>query len=290
MHSGRIKFRAMSQETALYLTNIMIGVILAGMLTDSWLRQGRSKTMLYWMLGAWVMSIADIFFALRPELPYWLARTVPTLLVTLGHLALLFGARVTARQSKPWSLVAGIIGFHAAGLVLILWFEQLSAWRLVFNGLIWAGLSLASLLALRQAPKIFWQPLFSPANVFLGHAAFHLARLALSIFITTNNWTEAASWLQIVGDMEVSLFMIALFVGILIANLQLRHEELTSAHIEMHTLGGLLPMCAWCKKVRDDDGYWRQVEEYINNSSQIRITHGICVDCLKKEKTKLPQG
>ena len=80
-----------------------------------------------------------------------------------------------------------------------------------------------------------------------------------------------------------------LFVGILIANLQLRHDELSSAHAEMHTLSGLLPICAWCKKVRDDDGYWQQVEDYFACRSQITFTHGVCAECLEDQKEESKQ-
>jgi hypothetical protein len=104
-----------------------------------------------------------------------------------------------------------------------------------------------------------------------------------------NGHDSAPAVLQVLGDVEVSFFMVALFVGILVSTLQLRHEELTQAHVEMHTLAGLLPICAWCKKVRDDDGYWRQVEDYFAKRSQIQFTHGICLDCLQNQKDNLPK-
>jgi hypothetical protein len=47
-------------------------------------------------------------------------------------------------------------------------------------------------------------------------------------------------------------------------------------------LSGLLTMCAWCKKVRDDRGYWKRVEAYICERSYGRVTHGICPDCAGK--------
>ena len=80
--------------------------------------------------------------------------------------------------------------------------------------------------------------------------------------------------------------MVALFVGLLIAHLQLRHEELMQSRAEVQTLSGLLPICAWCKKVRDDDGYWQQVEDYFTLHSGVTFTHGVCVDCLEKLKDK----
>lgn len=276
----------MGQETITYLTNIVISAILAGLMTHYWLRQGRTKAMGYWMLSAWVMTSADVLFAARPGLPYWMARFAPTLLVTLGHAGLYLGARVTAKQAQSWKLAFALTLIHAVGLVYFLNLEQPSRWRMVFNGVIWAGLSLGSFWALRQAPRMFWRPLVSPANVFLLHGLFHGLRIALAILFAVRGWDEASASLQIVGDLEVSFFMVALFVGILIANLQLRHEELTCAHAEVQTLSGLLPICAWCKKVRDDDGYWRQVEDYFAKRSRIEFTHGMCADCFETQKSQ----
>jgi len=51
---------------------------------------------------------------------------------------------------------------------------------------------------------------------------------------------------------------------------------------QIETLAGLLPLCAWCKKVRNDGGYWEQIEKYIMAHSSAEITHGICPDCRGK--------
>ena len=110
----------------------------------------------------------------------------------------------------------------------------------------------------------------------------------MAVLFATQGWSEAAAALQVLGDLEVSFFMVALFVGILIANLQLRHDELSSAHAEVQTLSGLLPICAWCKKVRNDDGYWQQVEDYFASRSGITFTHGVCADCLEEQKSEKP--
>lgn len=59
--------------------------------------------------------------------------------------------------------------------------------------------------------------------------------------------------------------------------------ELRDAIAKIKTLTGLIPICAWCKKIRDDKGYWKKVETYIREHSDASFTHGICPDCLKKE-------
>ena len=278
----------MSQETITYLTNIVIGAILAGLLTHFWWRQGRSAAMRCWMVSAWVMTVAYLFFALRSELPYWAAKLIPTLLVTVGHAVLLLGAQRTAEISRQWKLVAGLVLFHLALLVSFLAIAQPSVWRMVSNGVIWGALSLASYGCLRRARPVFWRSLVAPANAFLFHGIFHGLRVGLAVILDGLGWSEAAASLQIIGDLEVSFFMVALFVSLLLANLQLRHEELSSAHAEVQTLSGLLPICAWCKKVRDDAGYWQQVEDYFSARSHIEFTHGMCTDCFKVQRVTKP--
>ncbi len=59
-------------------------------------------------------------------------------------------------------------------------------------------------------------------------------------------------------------------------------RELQKAMAEVKTLSGLLPICASCKKVRDDKGYWNQIEEYLENQVDVSFSHGICPECLKE--------
>jgi PAS domain S-box-containing protein len=58
--------------------------------------------------------------------------------------------------------------------------------------------------------------------------------------------------------------------------------DLTEALAEVKKLSGFLPICSSCKKIRDDQGYWRQVEEYIRDHSEAEFSHGICPECAKR--------
>jgi len=59
-------------------------------------------------------------------------------------------------------------------------------------------------------------------------------------------------------------------------------KELQEALAKVKTLSGLLSICASCKKIRDDKGYWNQIETYIRDHSQAEFSHGLCPDCLEK--------
>ncbi|HOX58394.1 MAG TPA: GAF domain-containing protein [Candidatus Paceibacterota bacterium] len=70
------------------------------------------------------------------------------------------------------------------------------------------------------------------------------------------------------------------------ALLELRRASKRMAEVleKVKTLHGLLPICAWCKRIRDDQGYWSQVEAYIHEHTGADFTHGICPECLEKQR------
>jgi PAS domain S-box-containing protein len=59
-------------------------------------------------------------------------------------------------------------------------------------------------------------------------------------------------------------------------------KELQDAVADIKVLSGLVPICSSCKKIRDDKGYWTQLEGYIQAHSQAKFSHGVCPDCMKK--------
>ena len=59
-------------------------------------------------------------------------------------------------------------------------------------------------------------------------------------------------------------------------------EDLSRANKEVASLQKILPICSWCKKIRDDEGYWNQLETYLSDHSDLAFTHGICTACAAK--------
>ncbi len=87
---------------------------------------------------------------------------------------------------------------------------------------------------------------------------------------------------------EVAFSLLSLLLGEstdALATLR-RTRQLTS---QVDILDGLLPFCAWCKKVRNDRGYWEQIERYIAQNSRTSLTHGVCPDCRKKFLASIPK-
>ena len=81
-------------------------------------------------------------------------------------------------------------------------------------------------------------------------------------------------------------FLILAYLTSKIRSLLMKERETTKALRDalnqIKTLSGLIPICASCKKIRDDKGYWNLLETYIQEHSEAEFSHGICPDCMKK--------
>lgn len=79
-------------------------------------------------------------------------------------------------------------------------------------------------------------------------------------------------------DFLINLLAIGVFALVAV----LGHNFIYNLVMENKTLKGFLPICASCKKIRDDQGYWNQIESYIMDHSEAEFSHGICPECVNK--------
>jgi len=70
------------------------------------------------------------------------------------------------------------------------------------------------------------------------------------------------------------------------SSLRQKNKKLKEALDQVNQLEGLLPICMFCKKIRDDGDYWQQVEDYIGEHSEADFSHGICPECWEKHYSK----
>ena len=140
------------------------------------------------------------------------------------------------------------------------------------------------------------------AAITNGKGAEHAAKLDNKMLeLTSYARKKADGFMQLaeesqkrVENISVILVLVGVFLSALIAFITVRyvlkvenillHErnELQKALSEIRTLSGLLPICASCKKIRDDKGYWNQLELYIRDHSEAEFSHSICPSCADK--------
>jgi hypothetical protein len=118
------------------------------------------------------------------------------------------------------------------------------------------------------------------------------ARRCINLFqvISGQSTQDPGLSFEIVGVVTSTLMLIGIAgISPLFATIKEAEEKqrnlvasLQEALAKIKTLSGILPICASCKKIRDDRGYWNQVEAYVRDHSEAEFSHGICPHCAKK--------
>lgn len=116
----------------------------------------------------------------------------------------------------------------------------------------------------------------------------------IRFYFVTEVWTVPWTWAEAAVNAVIRIIVLSLF-AIVIAQTSRQHKQLKK---EVRLLEGLLPICAYCKKIRDDQSEWQPIEKYISERSPAYFSHGFCPDCLKKHygdlfdepEPKLPLG
>lgn len=106
--------------------------------------------------------------------------------------------------------------------------------------------------------------------------------------------TYISVWASAFITFSVILGLVIFLVGNLnqtlnskLTDLKHMYDNLQNAKDEIKTLRGILPICSFCKKIRDDRGYWNQIEAYIQDHSEALFSHSLCDDCAKKHYPEL---
>jgi hypothetical protein len=180
----------------------------------------------------------------------------------------------------PWLRDRALGAFQLLCCLLSLWMVANSV-RLGFVGdgmlALIAGFVAISLLY-RDSRRLVAYWLFVTAAVAVGMPfSARTPEVTAGTLVVTMLTLASVSWLAVrVVERTIE--------SLRAANRQLsdRNAELKRAMAEIRILRGILPICSHCKKIRDDQGYWNQLEAYINRQTGAEFTHGICPECAKK--------
>lgn len=107
-----------------------------------------------------------------------------------------------------------------------------------------------------------------------------LSVILTTIFMWGMNapWWDVGTKLAIICPLVATPPIMYLFLR-LIEKLNSVNQELELALSEVKELSELLPVCSWCRKIRDGEGYWSQLESYLSKHTNSIVTHGICPEC-----------
>lgn len=203
--------------------------------------------------------------------------TVPALLLPAIVASIVFGSLISLRPLTTFHILTGYLLRLPAGIL--------------------AGVAL---LKYYESQKVLLEPLQVKRYFLLAGVSFFVWAILCGIIRTEGDFFPADrintnSFLRAVGipvhvfRMACALIIAWALSGILrIFDWEMKERqqklvlELKDALGNVKILQGLLPICSFCKKIRDDEGYWNQIESYISKNTDAEFSHGLCPACAEK--------
>ncbi|MFH1035969.1 MAG: hypothetical protein V1806_15800 [Pseudomonadota bacterium] len=245
-----------------------------------------------WTLAALTAGAGLILVVLRGLTPDLITIVSANFLITVAMMLIYRGlATFGGLRTKIWTDAGVMIVF----LGLLSWFtysQPSVTWRIIFFSVINTYYALrAAWLAATTVARLLGSRNGQLIGTLAGYGAFFMLRAVLTFL-----WEEHLSDFMTASTLQALTFLVSFvghiltFTGLIFLNIQRLELDFTIAQQELKVLGGLLPICAHCKRIRDDGGGWHQMESYIKAHSQADFTHGICPQCLRELYPDLAEG
>lgn len=271
----------MNHESTYYLIAAVTASVLALQLTGFWWKNHKSQPIGLWVLAFWGLALADLLFLLAnswADFPRW----IPRVLVTAAYAVFLLGAQRTAGSKPSTWLALALSAGYAACLILVFEGGTHDLLRIVLSRSLWAGCCIAAALYLRKAGPPYYGHLGAPATILFLQGCYIFLRVLAVTFLPAELLGSVSAFLTYLDYIDTALFDVALCVALLLALVEARNTEILASQAEVQKLTNFLPVCAWCRQVRDDEGYWHEVMDYVTTKSRFTVTHGICAACESK--------
>lgn len=252
---------------------------------------------LFWACGCFMAACALILTAFRGILPDFITIVMANTVIVYGYGSIWSGTRIFLQRSSRLQITL------TAPLVIspfLFWYSEVSPslkvrTLLVFTMIIIFSTAIAYEL-LKTSKETNGIAQHFTGYVYAANALFLLILYMPMVLESYNEFYLNSgvfvtglylwSFIFVFGFTFGMIMMISekLEEGLKRAETDLRFEKqnLQKTLAEVKTLRGFLPICSHCKKIRDDKGYWNQIESYIRDRSDAEFSHGICPECAEK--------
>ncbi|MBI5896859.1 MAG: hypothetical protein HZB24_12930 [Desulfobacterales bacterium] len=238
----------------------------------------------YWTASALCYFLGNVLIGLRGEIPDLFSIVAANSVTIYTLLLIAYGISVFVNKGDPpWLYLA--VG--ACVPLVLAYFTYLTPSIRARIVIVSAAHCLACIYCLhkllRDTPVFLKKHNLLLKLSFASGALWSLFRMGYTLFYDRTIESMLAPSLMLSASLIVYCVLVSFIgFGLCLFNFQRTEHELLSARDEVKQLSGFLPMCATCKKIRVDKGYWNQVEAYIRSHSEAVCSHSICPDCLQR--------
>jgi len=237
-----------------------------------------------WVVAFFLAFAGLLFISLRGIIPDYLSIVAGNLFAAVQIVLIDYGlvAFTEGKQRIGWYIFS--LAFLMTTFLCFTYYSpNVNIRIIIFSGIIALCCTHCIIIVYKRIPLIL------RASNWLLIVALSLAALwyALRFFFTLFLEDKISDFMAAGSVQGLTLIIsfaanILIALGLIIVNLQRVEHDFLIARNEIKTLKGFLPVCSSCKKIRDDKGYWTQIEAYIRDHSEAEFTHSLCPDCMKK--------
>jgi hypothetical protein len=270
-------------RTLSIISSIISLILCICMIYVSWTRKTYNG-FTQWTTASILYCFALAFMSFRNILPDFISIIAANILLITGNVLIAYGLELfTKKTRRVWPYISLIISV----VILFVYFTYLSpdvsARIIVVSTAIAILYGYSGYIVYRHVPR-----LIDDQNKFLV-VVFSIQTLWLILRIVQTAFMERpiVDFINAPAfhGITVLLFFsgnIFLVIGLIVLNFQRVEFDLSTATAEIKTLRGIVPICSYCKNIRDDKGFWNQVDTYVTKHTEAEFSHSICPQCIAK--------
>jgi len=239
----------------------------------------------HWVWASFLLFIGMLLLSMRHLLPDLITIIIANGLTACFFVMITQGIHLFYQKSISWLYYFLPVLLMALGFLYFTYIRPDINARIVLLSLLIVVFHMISAYSVYKLPKtVSYGGNTLVIITLLFQASFVVFRILYTLVVDKGiqDFLAYASAVQAFAFVVLIGGNIILFFGFIIMNSQRLENELSDASNEIMQLRGILPICSHCKKIRDDKGYWNQLEKYIQERSGTQFSHGICPECAKK--------
>jgi hypothetical protein len=238
----------------------------------------------HWTIASILYIFALALLGLRGILPDWISIVVANTLIIVGNGLIAYGLELfTNSTQRIWLFISFNVSVVILFIYFTYYFPDANARIIIISALISIYYGYCAYIVHRYVPRLIDNQNRFLVAVFSIQAVWLVFRMIQTVFVE-NPVVDFMNATAVHGITVIVFFCgnILMVIGLIVLNFQRVEFDLSAAKAEIKTLRGIIPICSSCKKIRDDQGIWNQIETYFRTHSGAEFSHGICPECMQK--------
>lgn len=237
-----------------------------------------------WLYGTLFNAAGMLLICLRDYVPDFFSIVAANIFIILYLVFLTSGinAFLGGRQ-RIWPYILSVVFLTITAIHFTYVTPSLSARIIIISSLLILYGVYFGVLVERKVPLLLGGRNWFLTITIYAFVCWLIVRIILTIILERHSaGFMSASAIQGASFVIFAVLNVAVTVGLITLNFQRVELDLRKSAEEISTLKGIIPICANCKKIRDDQGYWNHLEKYIREHADVEFSHGICPECREK--------